>query len=94
MAGQVSRLKDLAEELLGKTPMKIRSIMGIANTNSDKEIWYYNFKNIWIASTKMILIFENGKVADIILQDFFLGFMINEISYSGSETITKNHDKI
>lgn len=85
MDRQIQRLEEHVSEYVGKTPMQIRGIIGAANTDSMKDRWYYDLKDNWMVNTKMILIFKEEKVTDLILQDFFLGIKINENSYSGSK---------
>lgn len=81
MGKEIQKLKRLIDENLNKSKNQIRMIFGVPSKKSDNEVWFYRKFQISLFNDEIIFIFENDKVIDITICQYFLWLEIKNIYY-------------
>ena len=81
MDTQVRKLKKLVDQHLHKSQNQILLIFGRSKKNSDSEIWFFRQFRFSFFNDEIAFIFEEDKVVDICLTQYFLWQEVRNIYY-------------
>ncbi len=81
MDPQVRKLKKLIEAHLHQSKNQILMIFGRPKKNSDSEIWFFRKFRFSFFNDEIAFIFEEDKVVDICLTQYFLWQEVKNIYY-------------
>ena len=85
MDKQVQKSRELIFPYIGKTPMQLRSILGVPKETSTEIIWLYEIKRFGFYHQEVSFYFKNNLVANISVIKYLMGFKIDEKKLYGEE---------
>ena len=86
MDKQIFKLKKLVEKYLHQTKDKISKDWKKPLKDSDDEIWFFRKYRWLIFQDKIAFIFEEDKVVDITITQYFLGIELRNIYFFEYQT--------
>lgn len=81
MDPKIQRLRRLLDRFLNKSKNDVRTILGSPSKRSDTEVWFYSQYRMLVYKDEMAFVFEEERVVDIMVTEYFLWMEINNIFY-------------
>ena len=72
MDKQVQKLKNLLDKNIHKSKNEILKVFGRPSRKSDSEVWFYRRFGLSLFSDEIVFIFEEDRVVEISLTQYFL----------------------
>lgn len=85
MDKQIRKLKKLVDQHLGQSKLDLENNFGKACQDSDAEVWFYRHYHWGIFKDEIAFFFEEDKVIDISLTEYFFWIEHKNIFYYKGE---------
>lgn len=82
MDKKIKKLENLVMRYLSKSKSDIIAEWGNPLKDSDYDTFYYQKLRFGIFKDDIALIFQNGRVADIMISEYFMGIHVYNIFYN------------